>query len=236
MVAFIRLRRYPVFPKREHKALLAKTVDRVRNSPARRRFTNSGSGCLGNGESLGRVSFNDATPRSRRVGMCGLKKASFSLDTRGGSEYIASLLSELSPHHGRWGFFPFKISRYYAELIRGSDYDHPLRRMITPSLEELITYEGQEENDIHQDESQYQPVEGIVHRRPGKLLFFPTLECFAHCRFCYRSGRRVAAVLSGEKMERAISYIRETSEIRDVVITGGDPLTLPLSRLYEKTG
>ncbi len=127
--------------------------------------------------------------------------------------------------------FPFKISRYYAELIRGSDYDYPLRRVIVPSLEELIEYENQEEFDIHADESRYQPVEGIVHRYPGKLLFFPTLECFAHCRFCYRSGRRVASVLSKEKLDRAISYIRERSDIRDVVITGGDPLTLKLSRL-----
>lgn len=146
-------------------------------------------------------------------------------------EYIRLTDEEREAARRMERIFPFKITRYYAELIRGSDCAYPLRRVIAPGLEELTPYENQEEFDIHADESRYQPIDGIVHRYPGKLLFFPTLECFAHCRFCYRAGRRVAAVLSREKIDAAISYIRERSEIRDVVITGGDPLTLKRPRL-----
>jgi lysine 2,3-aminomutase len=125
--------------------------------------------------------------------------------------------------------FPMKITQYYAALMT----EHAvLRQVAVPSAKELIVYSDDGDTDVHADESKYQPVEGIVHRYPGKLLFLPTLQCFGHCRFCFRSGHRVKA-LSREKIDVAIDYIRKRREIREVLVTGGDPLVLPAPALEE---
>jgi len=126
--------------------------------------------------------------------------------------------------------FPMKITRHYAELIRDKEPDDPLRKMVIPSLQELVIRSDDEQTDVHADEAKYQPVEGIIHRYPGKLLLLPTLACLSHCRFCFRSGQRVKA-LTMKKLNIAIDYIRKKKSVRDVVLTGGDPLTLSLSKL-----
>jgi lysine 2,3-aminomutase len=123
--------------------------------------------------------------------------------------------------------FPMKIPQYYAELMKKHKV---LQRIVVPSSEELIEYEDDTITDVHADESAYQPVEGIVHRYPGKLLFLPTLKCFGHCRFCFRAGQRIK-ILGREKLDAAISYIQSRTEVREVVVTGGDPLTLPMEDL-----
>lgn len=125
--------------------------------------------------------------------------------------------------------FPMKIPQYYAALM---NQHQVLRQIVVPSAKELIEYEDDAVTDVHADESKYQPVEGIVHRYPGKLLFLPTLQCFGHCRFCFRSGHRVKA-LGREKIDAAINYIRKRSDVREVLVTGGDPLVLPLEDLEE---
>lgn len=127
--------------------------------------------------------------------------------------------------------FPLKITPYFANLLRGSSPDSPLRKMIIPHSDELISYADDEELSLHADESQYQPVEGIIHRYPGKILFFPVLDCFANCRFCYRKTQQVEPLIAEEKLEAAFDYIEKTEEIRDVVITGGDPFILSNEKL-----
>jgi lysine 2,3-aminomutase len=125
--------------------------------------------------------------------------------------------------------FPMKIPQYYAELMAKHKV---LQQIAVPSAKELVEYEDDEVTDVHADESEYQPVEGIVHRYPGKLLFLPTLKCFGHCRFCFRAGQRIK-LLGREKLNAAISYIESRTEIREVLVTGGDPLTLPMEDLEE---
>ena len=125
--------------------------------------------------------------------------------------------------------FPMKITQYYAALMNKHKV---LRQIVVPSAKELIEYEDDAATDVHADESKYQPVEGIVHRYSGKLLFLPTLQCFGHCRFCFRSGHRVRA-LGREKIDAAIDYIRKRTDVREVLVTGGDPLVLPLEELEE---
>jgi len=125
--------------------------------------------------------------------------------------------------------FPMKIPPYYANLMRKNKV---LQKIVVPSAEELVTYEDDAVTDVHADESEYQPVEGIVHRYPGKLLFLPTLKCFGHCRFCFRSGQRVRP-LGREELDSAINYIKNRTDVREVLVTGGDPLTLPLKNLED---
>jgi len=124
---------------------------------------------------------------------------------------------------------PMKIPRYYAELMTSHA---ALRPIVVPSPDELVEYDDDAATDVHADESRYQPVEGIVHRYSGKLLFLPTLQCFGHCRFCFRSGHRVKA-LSRDQVDTAIDYIRKRPDVREVLVTGGDPLVLPLEALEE---
>jgi|GEM_PF-754745 len=128
--------------------------------------------------------------------------------------------------------FPMKITRSYAQLLRDTEPGDPLRAVVVPTPAELERFPDDEEKDVHADEAQHQPVEGIIHRYPGKLLLLPTSACFAHCRFCFRSGKKVST-LSWAKVDKAIDYIRNNPEIRDVVVTGGDPMVLSMQRLDE---
>ena len=125
--------------------------------------------------------------------------------------------------------FPMKIPKYYTQLMNKHEV---LRQVVVPSVKELVEYNDDVATDVHADESRYQPVEGIVHRYPGKLLFLPTLQCFGHCRFCFRSAHRIKP-LEREKLNKAYSYIRSRTDIREVIVTGGDPLTLPMENLEE---
>lgn len=132
--------------------------------------------------------------------------------------------------------FPLKVSRYFAEKLKDSSPDFPLRKMVIPHSDELLTYDDDDDMSLHADESQYQPVEGLIHRYPGKVLFFPVLDCFANCRFCYRKEQQVTPLIEKEKVDAAIEYIRKTEEIRDVIITGGDPFILSNEKLDELVG
>jgi lysine 2,3-aminomutase len=125
--------------------------------------------------------------------------------------------------------FPMKIPLYYAELMNRSKV---LQQIVLPAAKELVEYPDDEVADVHADESKYQPVEGIVHRYPGKLLFLPTLKCFGHCRFCFRSNQRIK-MLGRKQLDAALSYIQRRTDIREVLVTGGDPLTLPIDILEE---
>ncbi len=121
--------------------------------------------------------------------------------------------------------YPMKISRHYLSLLSPDDSNDPLRRVIIPSLLELRHRPGEDDDDVHADEARHQPCAGIVHRYPGKLLLMPTLSCPAHCRFCFRKGKKLQK-LSSDESEAALDYIRSDESIRDVIITGGEPLIL----------
>lgn len=121
--------------------------------------------------------------------------------------------------------FPLRVTEHYLRLLDPTDPSDPLRKLVIPSLEEAIYRPLDEDEDIHADEARYQPCPGIVHRYPGKLLLMPTLACVGHCRFCFRKGRKVSDMSHGE-WETALGYIRDDESIRDVQVTGGDPLAL----------
>lgn len=122
--------------------------------------------------------------------------------------------------------YPLLVSRHYLSLLRPDDPSDPLRRVVIPSAEELRHRPGEDDDDVHADEARFQPCPGIIHRYPGKLLLLPTLGCPSHCRFCFRKGAKLER-LSQDEAETALDYIRSNESIRDVIITGGEPLMLP---------
>jgi len=127
--------------------------------------------------------------------------------------------------------YPIKISRHYASLMDPANPDDPIRRMVVPTTDELSHRAGEDDDDVHADEARYQPCPGIIHRYPGKLLLIPTLACVSHCRFCFRKGGKVKH-LTQDECDVALDYIRKDESIRDVIITGGEPLILTDDELH----
>ncbi len=123
--------------------------------------------------------------------------------------------------------FKMAITPYYASLIDQVDNQCPIRKMSVPVLEELQTGYGDMHDPLHEEVDS--PVPGITHRYPDRVLFLVTDQCFMYCRHCTR--RRLAGSrdkpLPKAQIDRAIAYIQSNSKIRDVVVSGGDPLTLP---------
>jgi lysine 2,3-aminomutase len=125
--------------------------------------------------------------------------------------------------------FRFAISPYYFSLIDRTDPADPIRRMIVPSsIEE--TGEG-DEDPLSERADQVAP--GLVHRYPDRVLFVVTAFCSSYCRFCIRkrNWKTSDAASTRDEIDEAIRYLRNHEEVRDVLISGGDPLTLPLEQL-----
>jgi lysine 2,3-aminomutase len=120
---------------------------------------------------------------------------------------------------------PLRVTPYFASLISGSAPGDPLRRNVIPVVDELFQHRSEESDPLH--EASFSPVKGIVHRYPDRVLFTVTQFCSAYCRYCTRS-HSVGQLdhLKRSDWEEAINYIATHSEIRDVLISGGDPLTL----------
>lgn len=127
--------------------------------------------------------------------------------------------------------FKMAVTPYYAMQIDAENPMCPVRQQAIPSFREL------EVNDCDMDdplcEEQYSPVEGLIHRYPDRVLFLLTHKCSMYCRHCTR--RRLVGCedfsLSNDKLEKALDYIRQNPKIRDVLLSGGDPLVMPDSWL-----
>lgn len=130
--------------------------------------------------------------------------------------------------YGQAGPMPLSITPYYASLLDREDPCHPLRRSVIPVPEEYVYSPGEAEDPLGEDYDS--PVPGIVHRYPDRVLFLVTRFCSTNCRYCTRS--RIVADKDGHVFNRslweaAIKYIEQTPTVRDVLLSGGDPLTLP---------
>ncbi len=128
------------------------------------------------------------------------------------------------------GRLPLRITPYFASLIYDSKPADPLRRNVIPVVEELLEMPGEKSDPLH--EKMFSPVKGIVHRYPDRVLFTVTQVCSNYCRYCTRS-HSVGKLdnLGKSDYEKAFRYISEHKEIRDVLISGGDPLTLSDEKL-----
>ncbi len=127
---------------------------------------------------------------------------------------------------------PMRITPYYASLLDKCNPLQPLRRTVVPVIDELIVSPGEESDPL--SEGHDSPVDLIVHRYPDRALFLITGICSVYCRYCTRShmvGKKEKSHPSLNKIDAAIEYIRNHPEIRDVLLSGGDPLTMSDNRL-----
>jgi lysine 2,3-aminomutase len=131
------------------------------------------------------------------------------------------------------GSLPLGITPYYASLMAREDATEPLRRTHIPVGAEYIKTPGEADDPLGEDG--HSPVPGLVHRYPDRVLFLATGFCSTYCRYCTRS--RMVGEAGGDytfsrpQWEEALAYIAAHPEIRDVLISGGDPLTLSDERL-----
>ncbi len=123
------------------------------------------------------------------------------------------------------------ITPYFATLIDAKDPSCPLRKQAVPVAQELTRQSFELRDPLHEEVDA--PVKGLTHRYPDRVLFLVTDQCAMYCRHCTR--RRFTGTLDHalpkEQVDRAIDYIRHTPEVRDVLISGGDPLLLSDDRL-----
>ncbi len=130
------------------------------------------------------------------------------------------------------GSLPVGITPYYASLLDAADPLQGLRRTVVPVGDEYLRGPGEADDPLGEDDTS--PVPGLVHRYPDRVLLLVTNFCSVYCRYCTRA-RMVGAV--GERsirkhdLDAAIDYIERTPAIRDVLLSGGDPLSLDDERL-----
>src|SRR5215469_211567 len=129
--------------------------------------------------------------------------------------------------------FSVAVTEEMATLIDTADPRDPIAAQFVPTGAELETAAEELADPI--GDRRWSPVPGIVHRYPDRVLLKPTLLCAVYCRFCFRRevvGKR-AAMLDRKSLESAFDYIRERSEMWEVIVTGGDPLLLAPRRIGE---
>ena len=122
---------------------------------------------------------------------------------------------------------PIRITPYYLSLLDKNNPDQPLRKSMVPVLDEFISSPGEASDPL--SEQHDSPVPNIVHRYPDRVLFLATGFCSAYCRYCTRSHMvaKDKCHVGIKAWEPALDYIRNHPEIRDVLVSGGDPLTMP---------
>ncbi len=123
------------------------------------------------------------------------------------------------------------ITPHFFNLIDPVDPNCPIRRQVVPRVEE--TWDNPEEMADPCGEDSHMPVPGLVHRYPDRVLFLVTDRCASYCRYCTRS-RVVSGVGEQElhtEFDAAIRYLQEHTEVRDVLLSGGDALLLSDKKL-----
>ena len=124
--------------------------------------------------------------------------------------------------------YPMRVNPYYLSLIKS--VGDPIWKQAVPAEEELHDSVCM---DDPLDEENQSPVPNLVHRYPDRVLFLVCSECAMYCRFCTRK-RKVGGesmVIDRQTLEAGIAYIRSRPEVRDVILSGGDPLLLGDERL-----
>jgi lysine 2,3-aminomutase len=129
--------------------------------------------------------------------------------------------------------YKLAIPPYYFSLIDTADPLDPIRLQSVPSVAETAPSGGQElEDPLEEDKDS--PVPGLTHRYPDRVLMVTTHVCSMYCRFCTR--KRVTMDRGGwdapsRNDQRMVEYVRQHPEVHDVIVSGGDPLSLPFGKL-----
>jgi lysine 2,3-aminomutase len=131
------------------------------------------------------------------------------------------------------GLFRVDVTPYFISLVDPSDPEDPIRKQIIPRSEEMQAFTAMMKDSLAED--RHSPVPGLVHRYPDRVLMLVTTQCASYCRYCTRS--RIVGdpgqTFSRHDFELQIEYLKRTPQVRDVLLSGGDPLVLAPKTLEE---
>jgi lysine 2,3-aminomutase len=146
-------------------------------------------------------------------------------------QYITLIPEEREVFSLRNFSFRMAITPYYLSLIDPADPRDPVRLQAIPRKMESVFLDSDMNDPLHEDTDS--PVPGLTHRYPDRVLLLITDQCSMYCRHCTR--RRMAgetdSMMPMTQVDKAINYIKRTPEVRDVILSGGDPLTMSDERL-----
>lgn len=127
--------------------------------------------------------------------------------------------------------FHYTVTPYYISLINPSDPEDPIRKQCVPDLKELEFRMVGDIDPLEEEEDTQMP--GLVHRYPDRVLAIVTNTCAMYCRHCTRKRiwHEGESVRTRKELMAMVEYVRATTEIREVVVSGGDPLTMNMELL-----
>lgn len=125
--------------------------------------------------------------------------------------------------------FPLRVPRRYVELMEKGNPQDPLLRQVLSDPAELETVPGYSADPL--EEGDHTPVPGLLHKYHGRALLVVTGACAVHCRYCFRRHFPYQSHLSGKRWEQALAWLAERPDINEVILSGGDPLTLTNRRI-----
>lgn len=125
---------------------------------------------------------------------------------------------------------PFAVTPYYLDLVKPCEPNDPIRKTIIPRITEFTTTRDEMVDPCGEDSDMVAP--GLVHRYPDRVLFLVNETCSVYCRYCTRS-RVVGSGTHKVDFAEAYEYLRKTPAVRDVLISGGDPLVMADHKLEE---
>ncbi|HUS95081.1 MAG TPA: lysine 2,3-aminomutase [Patescibacteria group bacterium] len=148
------------------------------------------------------------------------------LNTLDELEQVINLTESEKKAMGTSGLFRVDVTPYFASLIDPDDPNCPVRKQVLPTAKEMVPFRSMMEDSLAEDK--HSPVAGLVHRYPDRVLMLVTTQCATYCRYCTRS--RIVGdpsqTFSRNDFEAQIDYIENTPQIRDVLLSGGDPMVL----------
>ena len=129
--------------------------------------------------------------------------------------------------------YHFGTTPYYISLIKNFSYKDPIFRQIFPHLDEIDEVKQKYSYDDPFLEDVLSPVNGITHRYPDRVLFRATNFCSVYCRHCMRKRMFLEdeRARTKDEYDKMFEYIRKNKNIKEVIVSGGDPLTLPDSKI-----
>jgi lysine 2,3-aminomutase len=132
--------------------------------------------------------------------------------------------------------FSVAVTPHFAALIDADDPDCPLRLQVVPVDQELVVSPGDMADPCGEDGASV--IEGLVHRYPDRVLFLVLDTCAAYCRYCTRSRLVSQGELEplGRRVEAVLAYLQQHTEVRDVLLSGGDPLLMADATLDQLLG
>jgi lysine 2,3-aminomutase len=150
--------------------------------------------------------------------------------------YLELTSSELNGLRMGMERFAVSATPHFASLMDPFDPSCPIRRQVVPTDQEFVVQPGDMEDPCGEDEKSV--VDGLVHRYPDRVLLLALDSCASYCRYCTRSRLVSQGDLEPlpRRVQAILAYLREHTEVRDVLLSGGDPLLMSEDRLDSLLG